>query len=198
MKKSLILGIGGILLFTGCCKKLALVDCANGNCNAKPAPVKLAPAPKPKPKPKKIVEPPIKKVQFNKEVCIIDKRPNAKKCILTIEAVGKGVAPCGGACSVSQAKLMARRAAIIDGYRALAEKMYGIRINGRDTVKNMVLQSSVIRGYVEGLIRGAFIVDEEYKDGIYSVVLELKLNVNKWNEFLQNYDVCATDGYCFN
>jgi hypothetical protein len=195
MKKSLILGIGGVLLFTGCCKKLAVVDCAGGSCNTKSKPVKPVAF---KPVSKKTVEHPIRKVQFNKEVCIIDKRPNAKKCVLTIEAVGKGVAPCSSACSVAQAKLMARRAAIVDGYRALAEKMYGIKINGRDTVKNMVLQSSVIRGYVEGLIRGAFIVDEEYKDGIYSVVLQLKLDVNKWNEFLQNYDVCSADGYCFN
>jgi hypothetical protein len=189
MKKSLIVGIGSVVLFTGCCKKMALVNCGEGNYNTKPTSAT---------KSKQTSKPFIRKVQFNNETCIIDKRPNSKTCILTIEAIGKGVSPCNGACSVSQAKLMARRAAIVDGYRALAEKMYGIKINGKDTVKNMVLKSSVIRGYVKGLIRGAYIVDEEYKNGIYSVVLQLKLNVNKWNEFLQNYDTCTADGYCFN
>ena len=38
MKKSLMLGIGAVLLFTGCCKKLELTDC-DENCNA-PMPVK--------------------------------------------------------------------------------------------------------------------------------------------------------------
>lgn len=194
MKKSLILGIGGLLLFTGCCKKLAIVDCSKGQCNNDKS-VKTTTPPQAS-MPQKPAEPPIKKVQYGKEICLIDKRPSAKACILTIEAVGKGVAPCNGACSVPQAELMARRAAIMDGYKALAEKMYGIRINGKDTVKNMVLKSSTIRGYVEGLIRGAYIVDEEYKNGIYTVALQLKLDVQKWNRFLEQYDVCAADGYC--
>ena len=118
--------------------------------------------------------------------CSIDKIPQ-KNSILSIDASGKGVPPCNGACSVAQAQLMARRAAIVDAYRNLAEKIYGIRVNGRDTVKNMILQNSTLRSYVEGLIRGASIVDEEYKNGIYSVVLNMKLDVRKWNEFLKEY-----------
>jgi hypothetical protein len=124
--------------------------------------------------------------------CIVDNRliPN---CILVLESEGKGVVPCNGSCSTAQAKMMARRSAIVAAYRNLAEKMYGIKINGRDTVKNMVLKNSTIRAYVEGLIRGANIVDEDYKDGIYSVVLNLKLDVRKWNEFLKNCKTCSSN-----
>ena len=82
---------------------------------------------------------------------------------------------------------MARRAAILDAYKVLVEKMYGIQINGRDSVKNMILQNSSIRAYLEGMVRGAQVIEEDYKNGIYTVVMNVKLDVSKWNGFLQNY-----------
>jgi len=125
------------------------------------------------------------KVKAPSEPCLISNTP-VKKCILTIEATGVGVPPCEGACSTPQARVMARRAAIVDAYKSLAEKMYGIKINGRDTVKNMILQNSNLRAYVNGLIRGATIEEEDYKNGVYSVVLSVKLDPKVWNEFLKN------------
>jgi hypothetical protein len=117
---------------------------------------------------------------------------SVKSCIIRIEATGEGVVPCSGACSTAQARVMARRAAILDAYKALAEKMYGIKINGRDTVKNMILQNSNLRAYVYGLIRGAQIEEEDFKNGIYSVVLSVKLDVREWNRYLTDEKICTT------
>ena len=39
------------------------------------------------------------KLTYNNKTCVID-NTHSKTCIFTIEAVGKGVAPCSGACSV--------------------------------------------------------------------------------------------------
>jgi len=107
-----------------------------------------------------------------------------KNCILRLEATGVGISPIS-AVSVPQARAMARRAAILDAYKALVEKMYGVKINGRDSVKNMILQNSTLRGYVEGLIRGAKIEEENFKNGTYTVIMSVKLNVQQWNRFLQ-------------
>jgi len=107
-----------------------------------------------------------------------------KNCILRLEATGVGISPIS-AVSVPQARAMARRAAILDAYKALVEKMYGVKINGRDSVKNMILQNSTLRGYVEGLIRGAKIEEENFKNGTYTVIMSVKLNVQQWNQFLQ-------------
>jgi hypothetical protein len=124
--------------------------------------------------------------QGSKIGCNISKTPGlVNNCILTVEASGIGVAP-SSSISPAQATAMARRAAIIDGYKALTEKLYGIKVNGRETVRNMVLQNSNLRAKIAGIIRGAVIEDEEYKNGMYKVSMSLKLNVKNWNQYLKN------------
>jgi len=107
------------------------------------------------------------------------------KYIIRIEANGIGVAP-ASSISPAQSTAMARRAAIIDGYKALTEKLYGIKINGRETVKDMILKDSTLRTRIAGIIRGATIEDETYKNGMYRVVMSLKLNLKKWNRYLRH------------
>jgi len=105
--------------------------------------------------------------------------------IMTLQVEGLGVAPVNVE-SIPQAKVMARRAAIADAYRALAEKMYGIRVKGKETVRDLMLKNSEVRTDVYGLIRGACIQEESFKNGIYRVVMSLKLNVRKWNKYINN------------
>ena len=78
--------------------------------------------------------------------------------------------------SKGQAKLMARRAAIEDGYRQMAEIVFGVRLEARTTVRDFVAERDEIRSRVNGVIRFARIVDTEYTpEGICKVRMELSV-----------------------
>lgn len=100
---------------------------------------------------------------------------------LTFGAVGEGIAPMN-TISPAQALALAKRAAITDAYRQLASKLYGVKINAKDTVKDAMLKSSVVSSQVSGLIKNATVTDEDFKDGLYRVNVELKIDKSKWRE----------------
>ncbi|MDU7693634.1 MAG: LPP20 family lipoprotein [Helicobacter sp.] len=99
--------------------------------------------------------------------------------LIELSAVGMGVAP-ESTISPSQALALAKRAAIVDAYRQLGEKMYGIRINAQDTVRDAILQNSTVKTKVQALIRNAEITETVYKDGLCQVSMELKLDGKIW------------------
>ncbi len=118
---------------------------------------------------------------------VIPNNPVLKRTnIITIRAIGMGVAP-ESTISPAQALVLAKRAAIADAYRQLGEKMYGIRINAKDTVKDAVIKSSQIRTQVNGLIRNAEIMETVYQDGLCQVEMELKLDGRRWYRVLSGY-----------
>ncbi len=110
-----------------------------------------------------------------------DKNPPSNATVLKkakklhVSVVGEGVAPCNGSCSPAQAYAMAKRAAIVDGYRLLAEKINGVYVEGNDYVKNMAIKRSIIRTRVNALINNANIVETKFKDGLCEVQMEVVL-----------------------
>lgn len=74
----------------------------------------------------------------------------------------------------SRGNMLARRAAVVDGYRALAEQVYGVQVNADSTIEKMAVENDTIRTNVSAVIKGAKIVDEgTYNDGSYWVKLSL-------------------------
>lgn len=92
-----------------------------------------------------------------------------------ISVVGQGVAPMNTA-SPAQAYALAKRAAIADAYRSIAEKVKGVRIDGQDTIKNMMMQKSTIRTYVQAMVKNADIIETTFKEGLCEVEMEVVIS----------------------
>ena len=89
-----------------------------------------------------------------------------------ISVTGQGVAPMNTT-SPAQAYALAKRAAIADAYRAIAEKVKGVRIDGQDLIKNMMVKRSTIRTYVKAMVRNANVVETTFKEGLCEVEMEI-------------------------
>ena len=99
--------------------------------------------------------------------------------LITITAIGQGVAPTF-ATSHAQAYALAKRAATADAYRVIAERVKGVRIDGKDTIKNMAIKSSYVNTKVDAMIRNAKIVETTFKDGMCEVEMEITVNKNNF------------------
>lgn len=72
--------------------------------------------------------------------------------------------------------LMARRAAIVDAQRQLAEIVQGVAVTGETTVENLTVTSDVVKTKVQALLRGFKILQEECnEDGSYMVRMSIPL-----------------------
>jgi len=103
---------------------------------------------------------------------------NAEKVFATN---GEGIAP-QNTVSPAQAMALAKRAAVADAYRQMAEKLYGVKINAKDTIKDAALYDSRIVSQVNGLVKNATIVENSFKDGLFKVRMELKMSGARWKE----------------
>ncbi len=94
---------------------------------------------------------------------------------------GEGIAPMN-TISPAQALALAKRAAMADAYRQLGAKLYGVRINAKDTVKDAALKDSRIESSVNALVKNATITETSYNEGLYKVTMELRMSEARWKE----------------
>ncbi|MDD5052481.1 MAG: LPP20 family lipoprotein [Sulfuricurvum sp.] len=97
---------------------------------------------------------------------------------LVITVTGLGVAP-SVTSSPAQAYALAKRAAMVDGYRLIAERIKGVQVEGQDSIKNMMLQQSSTKTSVEALVRGAKINNTTFKEGLCEVEMEIALSYSR-------------------
>ena len=76
----------------------------------------------------------------------------------------------------NRGNVLARRAAIVDAYRLLAETIQGVQIDSETTVENLVLQSDIVKARVGALVKGARVEAEgANEDGSYWVEVRVPL-----------------------
>ena len=82
-----------------------------------------------------------------------------------------------------QRRLMAMRAAKVDAYRSLAERISGIQIWGGSTIGDMVVEKDRFRVYLDTHLAGARVIGENaQEDGTFETIVELRVGQN----FLKN------------
>lgn len=94
--------------------------------------------------------------------------------VITVKGMGIG----NPALSVNptHASMMARRAAVADAYRHLAEMVMGVQVDAETTVEMMMLKSDIVKTRVSAVIKGAQVVSEQaLPDGGYEVTMQMPL-----------------------
>jgi hypothetical protein len=92
-----------------------------------------------------------------------------------ITVTGTGVAPAHARTPV-QGRMLARRAAVVDAYRYLAEYVQGVNVEAGTSVKDLAAESDLINTRVKAVVQGARIVSEkEIAGGGYEVTMVMPL-----------------------
>ena len=104
--------------------------------------------------------------------------------MVKITAVGYGAASINDGYTPGQKKLMAMRTSKLDAYRALAEQIQGVKVNGNSTVASMMAQNDSFRVYVDAYLRGAQLITvTPMADGNYETTMEISLDERFFDKF---------------
>ena len=86
----------------------------------------------------------------------------------------------------------ARRAAVVDAYRSLAEQVKGVHITAETTIESQIISGDIIQAKVNAVIRGAEILSEEFKDdGSCVVTVSAMAQRAYYSEFLDCFQARA-------
>ena len=99
---------------------------------------------------------------------------------INISVTGQGVAPIF-ASSPAQAYVLAKRAATAEAYRLIAERVNGVAVEGKDTIKNMSIKASTVKTKVSAMIRDANIVETTFKNGLCEVEMEVEIKYSQFD-----------------
>ncbi|MBN2864632.1 MAG: LPP20 family lipoprotein [Thiotrichales bacterium] len=93
---------------------------------------------------------------------------------IKIAGIGYGAESTFSAYTPGQRRLMAIRASKLDAYRALAEQLYGIKIDSNTAISTLTAKNDSFRARVNAVVRGARVVSvTPMADNNYETVLEV-------------------------
>ncbi|BFM49556.1 LPP20 family lipoprotein [Marinomonas sp. THO17] len=109
----------------------------------------------------------------NNTIAVIKQEP------IVVTATGYAALTTNKRLTKSQARIMTLRSSMLDAYRNLSERVYGLKIDGSSSLSNMVIQNDELRTYVDAYLVGAKVVSQrEHEDGTFETVVEMALQEN--------------------
>lgn len=133
------------------------------------------PAPVSKPEP---VEPVMKEPVAEKP----EPKSNYKQGLIKISGIGYGAASTYEGYTPGQRRLLAIRASKLDAYRALAEQLFGIKIDSNTSVSTLMAKNDSFRARINAVVRGARVVSiTPMADANYETVLEVYIDRSFFN-----------------
>ncbi|WP_051640658.1 LPP20 family lipoprotein [Thiomicrorhabdus sp. Milos-T2] len=100
--------------------------------------------------------------------------PAQKPELLKVTGIGYGAESTFAAYTPGQRRLMAIRSSKLDAYRALAEQLYGIKIDSNTSVSTLTAKNDSFRARVNAVVKGARVVSvTPMADRNYETVLEV-------------------------
>ena len=102
---------------------------------------------------------------------------------IKIAGIGYGAESTFSAYTPGQRRLMAIRASKLDAYRALAEQLYGIKIDSSTAISTLTAKNDSFRARVNAVVRGARIVSiTPMADNNYETILEVYVDQRFFDE----------------
>lgn len=162
----LIVGIASALAISGCMPTKPCCETSNKNGVGHPvaaAPVEMKQTP----------------VVTDSVSSVSEKKPE----LLKISGIGYGAESTFAAYTPGQRRLMAIRASKLDAYRALAEQLYGIKIDSNTSISTLTAKSDSFRARVNAVVRGARVISvTPMADNNYETVLEVYVDKRFFEE----------------
>lgn len=117
-----------------------------------------------------------------------------EKRTFPVTVTGKGVSPNSG--YIERDLLMADRAATIDAYRNLSERISGLLVEAYSRQGKFITDRDVILSETSSYIRGARVMDVIHEGGISTATVRINLPIARFNWYYNNQKLLAEDnGY---
>lgn len=96
--------------------------------------------------------------------------------VVTFEVIGKGLEP-ENALTIGEAKIMAERAAVADGYRKLVEEIRGVYVDAYLKTGNGYVNYDMVQTHTQSWLRGAEVISTQVVEhNITEARIQLRIN----------------------